>query len=147
MKQSTVNNILEAIQNFLLIFAHDENLVLYYDRLAKKCEALPECDIYDDREDAILRAKILADDKNQYVEIPQTSRFDTFNLMEKFANNKGNINLIEALFSKHPMAQFNFQVEAEGLKDEWEMFVNDLEERDLKEWAIYWNIIDCSDYN
>ena len=45
------------------------------------------------------------------------------------------------------MAQFNFQVEAEGLKDEWEMFVNDLEERDLKEWAIYWNIIDCSDYN
>ena len=133
-------NVIDEIQDFVMIFGQNESLVLYYDRFNKKCEALPECDIYDDHEDAILRAKILTDNQNQFVEIPQASRFDTFNLMEEFANDKGNTKLIEALFSPHPMAQFNFQVEAEGLKDEWEMFVNDLEERDLKEWAQYLGI-------
>ena len=141
MKNSKGNHeIIENIRGSIIMFGHNDTLKLVYDRFSQKCEILPECSLYDEPEDAILRAKILADDKNQYVEIPQISRFDTFNLMEEFANDKDNINLIEALFSKHPMAQFNFQVEAEGLKEEWETFVNDLEERDLKEWARYWGI-------
>ena len=128
MKNSKGNHeIIENIRGSIIMFGHNDTLKLVYDRFSQKCEILPECSLYDEPEDAILRAKILADDKNQYVEIPQISRFDTFNL-------------IEALFSKHPMAQFNFQVEAEGLKEEWETFVNDLEERDLKEWARYWGI-------
>ena len=128
------------IQDFRMILGHNENLILYYDRFAKKCEALPECDIYDEPEDTILRGKILADTQNQYLAIPQISKFEVFDLMQEFANDKENENLIEALFSPNPMAQFNFQVEAEGLKEEWEIFVNDLEERDLKEWAQYLGI-------
>lgn len=131
------NKAMEAYE----IFGTGENIA-YLDLKEKNYLAITKDPCMYDEDDVKNRRKIERSPK-RYIPIPIVEASDDYELMEEFAFNSNDPQLIAAIQSDHPMSAFNTAIcSSDKLRGDWLEFRETWRYEQLKKWAKKYGI-DC----